>query len=227
MPIPADLVKIVWEFDLKRGGTVQDHADPGCHVQLGTPPAPADRDTFLNDLATQAWNAWQAHMLQLHYATNVSLAKVKASLLDTSAHVLAVGQATSGAGSWVGSDGGACLPWQDSQVVSLYAYEPGTFVPRAATKRGRIYLPPPAASILDSDHSGEIDAVKAQAVLSETRAMFVALEAPLSGSTINLAVVSATTNSWLHVGWFKTDSKLDTQRRRARQESADSWTLVR
>lgn len=103
------------------------------------------------------------------------------------------------------------LPNQLALVVTLLTGFPGR------SKRGRVYLPAPAASQLSAD--GQASSVSVDTIGGAYRDALQAMK----DDTLSCppVVASATTTAMTDITSIRVDSKLDTQRRRAASVAAD------
>jgi hypothetical protein len=226
---PADMVYVRWRFNLADDASVNvEQADIGVYGALDfTPADSAAWDTVLAAIAAGARSAWSTSMAKTNYTFALSLDTVAATRQGTDGKTLNEQVDASAGGSWIGSGSGSALPWENSLVIGLYAYQRGTFVTQAKSKRGRVYLPGLDSSLLAGTKSGLVSNTKAAAmrdqfglVLSATR------DSP--GSTHHWVpeVLSKTYNFTHQITWLSVDNKVDTQRRRAKNLGATIQTVA-
>lgn len=218
MAIPANNVYIRWQFTLSRVGTAEDIAEFG--VWWEPVASVTDWDTFLFDQATIAWEAWVSAQNHSFWGPNVILAKVTAVHYDTTGHTL--NEQVFNAGTpWVGSSTASALPWETSLAVSLYTYPRGTFTTNGRRKRGRYYLPPMSAGVLDASDSGYFDNTLVSALLSAQHTFLIAAGKDIAGvHVLDCSVLSKVDDILRPVVQISLDAKFDSQRRRENRETA-------
>jgi hypothetical protein len=161
-------------------------------------------------------------------ASQTHLVETAVYELDSAGHTVrkaAIVHPTTGTGSWSGS-ATTSLPWECAPVVSLHGYSTGAFVPQAARKRGRVYMPPfPAASITNQD--GAINNTDVDTYRAAVQAVLEALNDIPTGLTTQARVVILST-----AGGFNTDvqdvvmgSTIHSQRRRERSQSVNHVSI--
>jgi hypothetical protein len=146
MPIPEDIVRVRFVWDLGLGRAQPDQALFGFHMarrhQAGVV---VDWQADTQTVADKCLAKWKQRMVHPGFwPVTTVLNRVEAFHLEAATgHALnkAVAPAT-GANAYAGTSTGASLPFEVSMAVSLYGYVPGGFVPDAKNKRGRFYLPP-------------------------------------------------------------------------------------
>lgn len=215
---PADLYYVRYNFLLLRGSGQEDICDMGLWMK-GVGGAEYD-DTELASIAVGAYNAWGANVVSGVWATNVKLDSVTASNYLPNGHTLHEQVYVPGT-KWVGTDTGAALPWETSLCVSLYTYPRGAFEPQARQKRGRFYLPPMAAAMLDGSNSGFFRNDQFSGFL-DTIVGFLgdAQQDQLGVAVGELAVFSRVAGASRKVIQVSADAKFDSQRRRQNREVA-------
>lgn len=152
MPIPQDLVRV----HLNWTTGPEEIAVSTFMVRLKHESgAPTNWAEMTQDLASKTYDAWNSafagstgHGL---FTPGVVLRDVSTYHLDAATgHTLDKGTATrTGNALFGGTAGAGSLPLECAVAVSLYGYQPGSFVPDRARKRGRMYLPPMAVNIMD------------------------------------------------------------------------------
>jgi hypothetical protein len=177
-------------------------------------------------LATACNAAWGSEFNHSFFPNSVSLKASVATRCDSIGHAVDEKVVPATSGEFVGT-GGNSLPWQVSNAVGFYAYEPGTFISQQRRKRGRIYLPPQASSELNDPDTGEMVPALATAIAEAANNWVVAIEsATYSGPPTvvpQLVVLSlgpyktSGTPAVYPVTWVRTDSVWDTQRRRRKE----------
>lgn len=226
MAYPDQLTKVEWHFALNNGVSDVEEAVPGVWIHATTAIGAPDVDAFLASLSDQVWEAWATNLPEGDWTAVVRLASVRCAMYDTALKTTNVVVKASGGTSWTGSSSGPALPWQVSQVVGLYTYTPGGFIAQAPTRRGRVYLPPPASSVLDSGNTGQMDQTKATAVMTAFKACLHDVVASIGGVSLEVGVVSRKRELFFELTDLTTDVKLDTQRRRTHSEDVARLTTA-
>lgn len=172
---------------------------------------------------------WSSHCgpVKTRFSTIVHLNHIDTYKLGTDGRALT--KATSvfdGADqpAWSGTDTGSSLPWECAVVISLNANSTG-YDPHAARKRGRFYLPPPAAVCLAGDGQGRL---ATGSVDNFSNTMFAFLEGvndiPAGlGSQCRVIVASKAAAANYDVVSMHADDRVDAQRRRENRQP-DSYT---
>lgn len=222
MATPSDNVFLLWSFEMDLDTTPTEIAQTGVWASPGDgfPVSSADWNTYLSDLAAAAADAWQANMAAGNFAAELKLKYAKAIHYDAAGHTANEGQHGPGTG-WAGT-GGAALPWQCAQVVGLYSYTPGSFIPQARRRRGRCYLPGLSTTMMASDGLGLMDSTKAVANRNNFKATLHAIATAMAtpGRGFIPMVYSRMDAHLYAVTDLTTDVKVDTQRRRANRLTA-------
>lgn len=216
MTTPLDCWSLTFDFPLNRAGTEEDHAEFSVWIDGdGTEPD----DANLHSLAIGAHNAWTANVPNLRWCNNVRLGSVIATSYLSTGHILRQ-QAYSGDDAWVGAAADPALPWETSLAVSLYTYPRGTFVSHGRRKRGRFYLPPMAASMLDSSNSGYFPDGNIDSQLGYMKAFLGDVNQDMVGVPVGtLSVFSRMDSTLRPVTQITLDAKYDSQRRRQNRET--------
>jgi hypothetical protein len=169
MPVPTDLYRIQYTFDLGLDGEV---AVTGFHARyaLGGSETVADVAQALADWGLAAWLAvWNTSDLHARFPTSVVLRDVRAYHVVDSGPSDGLGLSTAdGSDAWAGT-GPDSLPWEVALVATLEAIPAGTRPAKPRRQRGRMYLPPisvgsiggPAGFITDAELPGFNDTVLA------------------------------------------------------------------
>lgn len=218
-PTLERVFQLTWTFDLQQGSQKEDIAEFGLWFNYG--PGGSIDQTDLDFVAQNGADAWQQQVSGAHYGTNVSLRNVTGRCFSTNGHTFRESQKAP-ASAWVGTNSDACLPWETSLCIGLYTYVPNTFVPDGKSRRGRYYLPPMAAAVLEGGNSGFVQNALIAPLLAEQVAFYGKLYAgagfdPL---VVEPIVYSRTQNDFNLVEYLVCDAKLDSQRRRQNRESA-------
>lgn len=198
------------------------------------PGDPVVLKAILQDMATAACASVVANVDKTWYPSGLVGTHVRVALEDNLGHTLEesiVG--FSGALTYRGQSGGACLPWQIAFVLSLYAYQPTNFDPLGRFKRGRMYLPAPTASML-GDGTGEISESNMTLMVNGWGQVLQELQqhdysgfpafAPVLGINSKTTPKSkpGKVANFYPVTWLRADTKLDTQRRRSNRQLAST-----
>ena len=221
MAAPQNIFKITWTFKLLQASAAVEEAQFGIWFELGT-PAPANWDTYLEGAAQNAADAFQSTFTTSQYSNLVVFNQAIATRYQLSNLAILNEQAAAPGTAWSGSDSGASLPWQLSCCIGLYSYTPGTFIAHNRRRRGRIYLPPFAASQLDSTGPGNIKNAEATGAMEDVRQLTAAVatyEPSDPGHGCLPVVYSRAAAEVYNVTDLATDIVLDTQRRRIKSEN--------
>jgi hypothetical protein len=173
---------------------------------------------FVNDAAAKVRDAWMAQMGPGNYSPYIVAQRVVCYHYDQPHNtVLDRGEAAFASGDWKGT-GNTALPPQDTMVLSLYGYDPATFVPLRQYKRGRMYLPTPAGGNTNIDTATGTYSNQA-ALLAECAGWWGALQGAIStgvGSANLQPVISSSHGGGLATDaqWLRMGRVVDTQRRR-------------
>lgn len=219
MSVPTQNVKLVMNFALKAPAGVEDQAQFGLWGQYNTPPA--DLNAFLLAYAEYARDQWVSGVDKSSYSSAAELTFVQAITYDTGGHTSAEQRAPTTPGDWVGAQIRS-MPWETSLCITLYTYPPGSFVPNARRRRGRLYLPPIGAGVLANNSSGELADADALAFAQDVRDWIAAIEGHVfSGSVAVTPRVFSRADSAMHdIFAVGVDGKIDSQRRRQKSELA-------
>lgn len=236
MPIPPDCMFVRLNFDLYSSGAPVEHASVGFHGQrVHQSGNPTDWPADIQGLAEAIRDEWVADMTG--YKGRVGPAchavNVEAYHLATTGLTLDKGVAPfDGANAWQGS-GNATTPFQCSTVLSMYAYQPGTFTQNGKYKRGRSYWLPPAPATLDDD--GRLTTTNQSEQLTMFGGFFNDVQGTHIGGTapvtdndyFNLGLVSKTSGLFYPITYVGIGRVIDTQRRRRRSlDEARTWTTI-
>lgn len=238
LPTPADIMRVRLRATLRVGADAVEEAQFGFWGQLFHREGNlTDWDTNCQDAATGIRDRWNEHITNKTAWTDaVTMDTVKVDhLAAADGTVLNQAIATfTGDDAWQGT-GTASLPWETGLVVSLFGYDKGTFASHKGRKRGRMYLPPMATTVI-SERGGLIQDSVLTSLNTNFGAFFNDVQGLNLGTTINpdgpdyfnLVVVSRgtpekelppTTTPITHM---YIDNKVDSQRRRQRSEDATS-----
>jgi len=232
MPIvvPANCVRVSWNFDLVRAGAKVDVAEFSVNGRLldafgaepGSPPTDAQYEAACGALAQGAYAAWHDHATQANYAVSVVLADVRVAQNDAAGHTISEARYNPlPTPLWAGTDNHS-LPWQLSVCIGAYNYAPGTFAPNSRNRRGRVFLPPMSTVVLGEGSTGQLSADTLAQILHEWDQIMTATHdtslAPLSGLAWTPGILSPTKHQWYDTITWASDSIIDTQRRRRNRE---------
>lgn len=122
---------------------------------------------------------------------------------------------------WAGLSTAASLPWECAVVITLDG-NTGGYDPHAARKRGRFYLPPPSADVLNTDNSGMLVHSFVDSICTGAHNWIEAVNDIPSGlSNQCRTVVSSKVGGYnTDVAFVRCDEKVDAQRRRENREGA-------
>lgn len=212
-------IQLTWTFDLSQIAERQDIAEFSLWFKYG-PGGSAPQDD-LDFLAQNGADAWSANVGHAIYCSNVALRSCTARIFDLAGKTLRESIQVP-ATDWVGSSSAKALPWETSLCISLYAYQPGTFVVNGKQKRGRYYLPPMSSQVLDASNSGFFDNGLIAATLAEQATFYSHLYAgAFPGTLVVVPVIYSRVAQDLYTAeYLVTDAKIDSQRRRQNREIA-------
>nr|CRY97216.1 hypothetical protein [uncultured prokaryote] len=230
LPVPTDVVRVRLRATLREGATPTEEAQFGFWGQL----AQSGGTGFSWGDVVQLWaegirDRWNEHVAyKAGWTDGVAMDSVKVDhLRDTDGSILDQGVATfTGDDAWVGTSS-VSLPWETALAVSLFGYDRGVFATDKGRKRGRFYLPPMATGVLE-DRGGEISTTvlpyindQMGAFLNDVQGMSIG---DVTDAHFNLGIVSRgtpqkpLTPTFYPVTNIYVDSKIDSQRRRERQQ---------
>lgn len=218
MPVSqvSRIVRVTFSYTLN-GQEISEHSV--CY-RAGAVPTDADTiNAVLNDMCNAALASQAAHVTPSHWNPSIIADHCRVALEDTNGHTLFEKiNAASGALSWNGTGSGRQLPYDNAIAISLYGYEPGNFDPFGRYKRGRFYLPPPTADVLDSGNTGTMDHTALADIATDWGTVLQELqEHDYSGfpTFSPVLVINSRASVEAHpVTWLRYDDKMDTQRRR-------------
>jgi len=221
MPQPDNCVKLTMQFDLvDGGGAVQDHAE----FRIWSDPPHTGgtvSDAWLLDAADFAATSWDSVVSPTHYSPAVVLSGAVMGQYNTAGLLTAEQKFVVGASPWQGT-ASQSLPWSISAVIGLYTYPRGSFVVQGKSKRGRIYLPPLGTNIMGNSVTALMSATTAQGLRDDIGTWLTGLvgHSGPGGYSFHPGVLSVTHNYFNELGQLSVDTKLDTQRRREKQQQA-------
>lgn len=231
MPFPQNMIYIRYEFAWQNT-EIQDTGLWAEVVQEGAAAFPGWGDNTMQALADKAVNAWVAGFdAEARFSASVDAVRAVVYHYDQSHNeVLDRSEAAfTDANAWGGTASNS-MPPQNSVVLSLYGYDPAGYTPQRGRKRGRMYLPTPAAG--DIDATGKLTVTIQQQYLDMGTNFMNALTGQLdipdeaeSGDTHIRPVVNSVAGSIAtRVGWLRVGRVVDTQRRRRNKLSEDYLT---
>src|ERR1700749_5086537 len=220
-------VRMTFQFGLHGPAAIEEIAEFNLWSDLSSADLPDDWDAALLDLGETCYTAWGDNADEDVFRASVTLEQVKTAHLSTTLHTLHE-QIYSPTTKWAGDSSNPSLPWQCSLCIGLYSYTPGSFIPNARNRRGRIYLPPMAIDVLDVATKGTLSDGRFLATLTGVAAMLHDIQASIATGTSqnwSLGVLSQVVNKVKITPpniWGLTDvvadQVIDTQRRRTHQE---------
>jgi hypothetical protein len=225
--IPADCARVMLRFNLD---TV-DVAIFGFHMHRNhTLGDTVDWARDVNDIATAVRDSWVAHMTHGNFGTAVIGDRVDVYHLGTDGRTIDKGTAGfTVPNDWRGSQG-VSLPWETSLAVTLYGYEPGSFTPQAARKRGRFYLPPMATNAMDSPSGGLGTSVRASldanlaAFFGDVKTITLHDYGEIARDTMKLGILSRRGSIFTDAVAWGYDDRFDVQRRRENRQAPARYT---
>lgn len=214
MPYPNRMVYIRYEF---RFGTVEIQ-DTGlwCAIEADDPDNVVPQQ-LVDNVAARAVDAWAQNFDIGFFSGGVQATRAIAYLYGpTLKDPLARGEAPfDGANTWAGGSA-QFLPAQCAVVLSTYAYDPALYAPAKKSRRGRMYLPTPAADSLGAD--GRLTEARRDSLLLDARDWYTDLTADLDigdeQGKVRPNVLSRTTSSLYQWQYFRVGRVIDTQRKR-------------
>lgn len=226
------MINVRYQFAFDYGATQVDIQDTGFWCGLTGPGSSgvADWQAFCDSVAAEAVQCWVDNMTTGEFSAGVVGVTAKAYRYGTDHTQPAetIGTAAfSGSTAWRGA-GTVGLPPENSVVASLYGYDPATYTPQKARKRGRMYMPTPSTQILDQ--FGLISSGNQTTLLN----MFVALLGEFSGHEFDngaeetifcIPSIASTAGQFATaVAFVRVGRVVDTQRRRRNKISENYVT---
>jgi len=220
---PADLIRATWAFNLQKGGVNTEVAEFDIWWQIVDSVTPASWTTFLTEFAQQMYDGWKLEFTPALFPASVIFRDATARRCDSLGHTVDEIVYTPTSSIWGGASGNS-LPWQLSDCVGLYSYEPSGFVANARRKRGRIYLPPMQSTDAHDPDTGELQSSVAGSILESVNNLiwdqeqfsFSGPPTVVPGAVV-LSLGPYTTSgapAVYPVTWLRNDTVWDTQRRR-------------
>lgn len=221
MPFPENMVYIRYEFAWSTT-EIQDTGLWAEVVQEGTVAFPGWDDDLMQALADKAVEAWvQGFDAEARFSAQVDAVRAVVYHYDQSHNnVLDRSEAAfTDANAW-GGTASSSMPPQATVALSLYGYDPAAYTPQRARKRGRMYLPTPAAG--DLDGTGTLSPTIQGQYLEMGQNFMNALTGVLDlpdappGDSVHIrpAISSVAGSIATRVGWLRVGRVVDTQRRR-------------
>lgn len=227
MPQPDNCVKLTMQFDLVTAADeVQDHAE----FRLWSDPPNTGggvTNAWLSDLAEFACTSWDSVISPTHYSPATVLNGAIAGQYDTTGKLSLEQKYAVPSSPWSGT-ASQSLPWSISAAISLYTYPRGEFVINGKSKRGRIYLPPLGDNIMGNTNTAEMSAATAQGLRDDIATWLTGLvgHSGPGGWSFHPGVLSTTYNYFNELAYLSVDTKLDTQRRREKQQETTIYTVA-
>jgi hypothetical protein len=145
MGYPANVVRLTHHYELGAGASHGlEQAEWGVWMQ-----APADLEEQWQESVEFVVEQASDHAADLQGEIGGLLPDGTAITGVTARHVAADGSTLHMARHGVIADagtGGTSLPYEVARCISLYSYDPGTFVPDGRRRRNRFFLPPESVS---------------------------------------------------------------------------------
>lgn len=156
MPYPTNMVYCRWEFGVRLGAGTEDVEVQNFgiwgHVEDPVQPPFPGWTNVVNDGAQRLANAWKNNMDPGLFSPSIRFNRAIVYHYDQPhQQVLDRGESAGTGGAWAGEPSGSGLPLENSIVLSLYAFQPGTYQFQPGRHRGRVYLPTPVRAALDKD----------------------------------------------------------------------------
>lgn len=177
----------------------------------------------VDGIATKVRDEWVTNMTSSLFSSSIKGLEVVSYHYDQAhQNVLHRGEAGfTGASTWAGA--GGVQPLQCSVVLSLFGYDPSTYVPSRDRKRGRMYLPTLAGSNYDSD--GRLTSTRQSDFLAAAVAWWQAMQGQidtgLGGFNIQPVISSEVGQIATDVTYLRLGKVVDTQRRRRNKLAED------
>ena len=220
MAFEEDMVYLRWEF---KWGTTQEIQDTGLWCHLTHPTGMGlDWQVAVDAAAAKAVEAWHDSWGTVAFSKSVIGVRAIAYHYDAALKkVLHRGEAGfTGDNTWKGS-AGTDMPPENTLALSLWTFTPGSYVPNAARRRGRMYLPTLSFDQLGGD--GQLTQGQAGVWLDMAGEFFAALQGVIqvpSDGHLRPRVVSRGGNggpsaeATYPITWLRMGRVVDTQRRR-------------
>lgn len=224
MTVPTDAIQHIWNFGLSKITDPEDIAEFSIWTKTNSSD-PVDQ-AAVDAFAQKDADNWSANIGDGDFCDNVRLSGcvVRTFNADGSTALEASKGPTT---PWVGSADPPALPWETSLCVSLYTYQPGTFQSHGRRHRGRFYLPPMAASVLDNSNSGFVANSSIAARLAGYKVFVNLVGTKPDGDEYARPGVFSRVDSEVRIAtWISLDAKIDSQRRRQNRETAGRSSLA-
>lgn len=229
-PVPADVVHIVFRAELhEQPETFSDIAVWGFYAQRRHYPGnTVDWPNDVQFIAEGVRDRWVENVTNKgDFSSAVVGDTVQCVHLNSSTgKTQDVGQATFRPDhTWNGTASGG-LPWETSVGVTFWGYEQGTFTPHKERKRGRMYLPPMAAAVMDT-YNGKLSSAAQDRIADAMEAFFndvQGMELPgettgASADYLNVGVLSRFDNAMYETLQVGVGNVVDSQRRRRNRQT--------
>lgn len=229
-PVPADVVHLTFRFELHE--TPEDFSDiavMGFYAQRKH--FPGNTTDWPNDvqfIAEGVRDRWVSNVpLQGSFSSAVVGDVVQCIHLNASTgKTQDVGQAPFRPDHTWNGTAGSGLPWEASVAVTLWGYEQGKFTQHKERKRGRMYLPPMASSVMGT-YNGKLTNSAQDALADAMEAFFndvQGMELPgqttgASADYLDVAVLSRFDQAMYPVLQVGVGNVVDSQRRRRNRQT--------
>lgn len=224
MTVPALANELIFNFQLKKVADPEDVAQFSIWT-LNVGSDPTDQ-THLDNLTVTAADIWVADIGDGDFCDNVVFTGCIGRTFSSDGKTL-LESSKAPHDPWAGTADPPALPWETSLAVSLYTYQPGTFQIHGRRHRGRFYLPPMAASVLDNSNSGFVANSSISARLSGYKTFLNHLGGLADDSRWATVGVFSRMDSVVRPATFVSiDAKIDSQRRRQNRETAARASLA-
>lgn len=230
MPFPDNMVFCRFEFNWQPAGEAApiEIQDTGIWGRFPVPGGASfpDWQDLVDDFAAQAAAAWTDNWQANLFSNAVKLARVVVYHYDQAhANILHRGEAGPVSGNaWAGT--GAVMPAENTIVLTLQTYAPGTFQSQAARHRGRMYMPTLSQAMVGPD--GRLPVASANDYVEKAQAFFTDLTDDLDDVHFVPMVNSVTGQMANAITHLRVGRVVDTQRRRRNklQEQYSVGTLT-
>lgn len=232
MPLPPDSWRIAIEFTL--GGTQESGVFTlGAyreHNAANQTDNVSETQIIADKLALKFRARWP--LINSVFSAEVRFTRLKVYSLGVDGRANAIGQAAlslADGSPMVGTAGGNSLPYEVAVAVTTYGFDPAAFTPLPRRKRGRFYLPPPAASSMGvngrlQDGVLLVIADWAQALLQDFDGTSMSSNELPGADEIRLAVLSKTGNLRSRLHTVSVGNVPDVQRRRREDQREARYT---
>lgn len=226
------MLLVRWKFRLYNDANVEEEtAYIGVYGLVESFPSGAsDQQDGVDYIAGLARDKWIARMTKTNFSLALELVDATCTCQDTGGLTKREGVAVAAPGDWRGTASGNSLPWEVAFCVSLYTYTRGAFVPNARRRRGRVYMPGLDTSCIAGGKSGLVSTSFAEGVRDDfglvLSDMVGAPDVPHTTSSWHPGVLSKVAGQFNELTMLSVDNKLDSQRRREKQESTSIMSVA-